>query len=82
MFRLVLYVEWSEGRADWSVTVVAAWGLTPDGQVVGLIPASGSRNGSSSTAPKLVPAPSLGGSFIHESKLSERQRDIATRRPN
>lgn len=75
------YVEWAEAHLDWRVTVVAAWGLTADGGVVGLIPASGSRNGTNSTAPQLVPAPALGGQLIHESKLSNKQLDLARARP-
>ena len=74
------YVEWNEHSLDWNVMLVAAWGLTSEGRVVGLVPASGSRSGPNSTAPQLVPAPSLGGTFVHESKLSEKQRDLARAR--
>lgn len=75
------YLEWNEHRSDWDVTIVAAWGLTTDGESLGMLTVSGVRNSGSPGYPHLVPAPAVGGKFVHRSKLSDKQRTIAEARP-
>ncbi len=74
------YAEHDDHNSDWTVTPVAAWALTSEGESVGMIPVSGSKNNSELPKyPHLEPAPGLGGRFVHESKLSEKQRAAAKR---
>jgi len=75
------YLEWSEHNSEWTVIPVAAWGLTSEGESLGMLPVSGTRNSGRPGYPHLVPAPAVGGKFVHLSKLSDKQLTTAKARP-
>lgn len=50
---------------------LAAWGLTAEGEVVGLIGAFGADQGSKGVAPKLVSVPPVAGAYLHRDQLSD-----------
>ncbi|WP_155740636.1 hypothetical protein [Pseudomonas fluorescens] len=74
------YYAEQDDNSEWSVTPVAAWALTSEGESVGMIPVSGTRNNSAFPKyPHLEPAPPCGGRFVHETKLTDKQRSAAKR---
>jgi len=75
------YIDKDDG--DWFVSPIAAWALTDTGEVLGLLPASYAGDPAKDKNPHLVPVPNaVVGHFVHESKLSERQKTAAARRPH
>ncbi len=75
------FVEWDNHKLDWLVSPVAAWGLTADGEVLGMLPVAGLKDSAMPMYPHLVAAPATAGKFSHVSKLTEKQLKIAQIRP-
>ncbi|MCT8281769.1 hypothetical protein [Xanthomonas translucens] len=59
---------------------LAAWGLQPDGAVVGLIGAFGHKQGSEHKPPSLIQIPPVPGEYLHWSQLNEQERAAAIQR--
>ncbi len=59
---------------------VAAWGLTPEGEAVGLVGAFGQDQGNAGMAPKLVSVPPVPGSYLHRDQLNETERQQLVKR--
>lgn len=50
---------------------LAAWGLTMNGEVIGLVGALGSQQGEKRASPRLVGVPPVPGEYLHKSQLTE-----------
>ncbi|WP_081712854.1 MULTISPECIES: hypothetical protein [Burkholderia] len=59
---------------------VAAWGLTEEGEVVGLIGAFGREDGSKGKTPRLIQVPAVPGSYLHLRQLTAAELELATKR--
>lgn len=66
------YAHFDDDEGDWTVTPLAAWGLTDEGEVLGLLPVTSGAD-TDTNFPKLVPAPNVGGRIIHGSKMTPMQ---------
>lgn len=75
------YLEWDQHTSEWSVRPVAAWGLTNEGDALGMLPIDGIRDSARPEYPHLKPAPDSGGKFVHISMLSAKQLTAARSRP-
>ncbi|MHA7685906.1 hypothetical protein [Cupriavidus sp. PET2-C1] len=56
---------------------LAAWGLTAEGQAVGLV---GAEQGKDGVAPKLVSVPPVPGAYLHRDQLTEVEREQLRKR--
>lgn len=74
------YLEQNQHTSEWSVTPIAAWGLTDRGGPVGMLPVDGILRTARVDYPHLQPAPDKGGKIVHVSQLSIEQLAIAERR--
>ncbi|QBN29820.1 methionyl-tRNA formyltransferase [Xanthomonas oryzae pv. oryzae] len=59
---------------------LAAWGLQPDGAVIGLIGAFGHQQGGERKAPSLIQVPPVPGEYLHWSQLDAQEQAAATKR--
>ncbi len=59
---------------------LAAWGLTSEGEVVGLVGAFGAEQGRDGVAPKLVSVPPVPGVYLHRDQLTEVEREQLRKR--
>jgi hypothetical protein len=50
---------------------IAAWGITDDGRVLGLIGAFGREQGGKHTPPRLIPVPPVPGDYLHRTQLND-----------
>lgn len=84
--QIIPAVDWhfvhSGVRAGDPPTVwhIAAWGLTPEGEAVGLVGAFGKDQGKAGVAPKLVSVPPVAGAYLHRDQLNDIEREQLIKR--
>lgn len=59
---------------------IAAWGLTDEGEVIGLVSAFGIQQGEQRRAPHLVAVPPVPGTYLHRDQLSQEEQEASKRR--